>query len=615
MRLFALTLFLTVALPSATIAQAKVTRVDYVFLIDVSASMVGQAGHTNIFPSVKKTIQEFVSQIQPGSRVLLFPFAEKTLGVKTFEVNSVQDANAIQAYVDALNAGGQATAIFNSVEEVLRTVDLMRQQEKEQRPVVFFVYTDGDDNVSKGWTLSSILNHFNLKRGKDDWLFYTELGLPRDPNKEAQFKKFERMQYVQERAGNVHPIIQVETVIPLLNFGNLKQTPRTTRIEKFIVRAKDSLPTNYTVTIEPEFANLKSQGAYADVSPHTFYPAENVNLDFSLVNSQGMKEGNYTGRFHLVSSDPLVIVVPDEIEVGFLFEPERIVQIVPASGGVFPLSLGDQKLARDEVIESKKTFLLRFNLQAEQAGEKMKVRVTENDANPQHLDLGTDLSILQIHGSEGLVGSEVKQLVFVFRGKSDLSAGSYSGQIVFEGQNLRIEGAGLDDVKGNPQAKSLSWSFHLASPPWTWWVWMLAVVATLLCLLLLAYTAYCLKEGVGPIEGVESLSATWFPVLEGELEVLEPEAKQDTHSLRGRKEVKVGAGGDILAEIDGGFRMELATYLGRRVIKITASEDSVVKVDGSPIFTEHIFDGQLIEFGKVVRAKIRYNNIRLPKPD
>lgn len=615
MRLITLAVLCSLALPSTTLGQAKATQIDYVFLIDVSASMVGQAGHTNIFPTVKKTIQEFISQIQPGSNIFFFPFAERIRETKKFEINRAENITASQAYVDALVANGQTTAIFNSVEEVLRDVDQFRRQSEQLRPVVFFVYTDGDDNVSRGWTLSSILNHFNLKRGKDDWLFYTELGLPRDVNKEQQFKKFERMQYVQERAGSVHPIIQVETVIPLLNFGNLKQTPQATRIEKFLIRAKDSLPANYSVTIEPEFENLKSQGSYAQVSPRAFYPAESVNLELSLINSQGMKEGKYDGSFHLVSSDPLVIIVPNEIGVSFLFEPERIVQIVPADGAVFPLSFGDQKLARNEVIETRKSVFVRFNLQAEQSGEKMKVHLTEDQTNPQHLDLGIDLSVIQMRGYEGLIGPEVKQLEFVFRGKPNFSAGNYSGQLIFEGENLLIAGDGLNDVKGNPSAKSLGWSFHLDSPPWSWWVWTIAVIAVLFGLLLLAFTMYCLKEGAGPSEGVERLSAIWFPVLEGELEVVAPDAKQGIHSLKGRKEVKVGQGGDILTEVDASFRIEPTTYLGKRMVKITAIEDSVIKVDGAPIFSENIFDGQVIELGKITRAKIRYNNIRLPKVD
>jgi hypothetical protein len=79
--------------------------------------------------------------------------------------------------------------------------------------------------------------------------------------------------------------------------------------------------------------------------------------------------------------------------------------------------------------------------------------------------------------------------------------------------------------------------------------------------------------------------------------------------------MNVGRGGQILTELDAAFRLDPTIHLGKRAVKISASEDSIVKVDGTPVFSENIFDGQLIELGKSVRVKIRYNNIRLPKPD
>ena len=617
MRLSTFAVLLSLLLPSTTLAQSKVTRVDYVFLVDVSASMVGQAGHTDIFPAVKRTIQEFVSQIPPGSQVFFYPFAEKIREVRRFEIRQPEDAVAANSYTDALIADGQATAVFNSIEQALEDIKQNRKQYPEERTVVFFVYTDGDDNVSKKWNLAGILEHFKLERGKNDWIFFTELGLPPNDEKDKLFDvyKDDGIIHIGEKAGKLHPIIYVETVIPYLNFGNLKQTTKSTRIEKFIVRSKVSLPANYSITIEPEFEDLKSQGAYAQLAPIVFPPSENVNLELSLVNSEGMKNGGYTGRLNLLSGDPFIKIVPSKIEVSFLFEPERIVEVFPTNGESFPPNFGDLKLDRDQVVESSKSFGVRFNAQAVRSGERLKIRILEDPANPQHLEMGTDLSLGQIKGDEGSIGPEGRQLDLVFKAKPGFSTGEYHGKILFEGENLRVEGSGLHDVKEYPNAKGLDWSIYLKSAPWTWWMWILAFICILLVVPLLVFALYCLKEGVGPSEGIETLSSLWFPVLEGELEVIEPEAKQGVHNLKGRKLARVGQGGEILPEVDASFRIEPDKYLGKRAFKITAIDDSMVKVDGSPIFAEHIFDSQVIELGKAVRVKIRYNNARLPKID
>lgn len=137
----------------------------------------------------------------------------------------------------------------------------------------------------------------------------------------------------------------------------------------------------------------------------------------------------------------------------------------------------------------------------------------------------------------------------------------------------------------------------------------------LVIILLLAYVVYCMKQGVGLLEGVSTLAETYFPKLDGELEVIEPENMKQIFSLKGKKSVRVGKGGDILSEVDANFRIEPRTYRGKRAIKIIVDDqNSIVKLNGLPLYAEPIYDNYVIEVDQEVPVKIRYNNHELQEP-
>ena len=70
---------IAILIPKTTCSAQDVptTQVDYVFLVDVSASMAGQAGHANIFPSVQATIRRFAAGLEDGTTLFVVPFAER----------------------------------------------------------------------------------------------------------------------------------------------------------------------------------------------------------------------------------------------------------------------------------------------------------------------------------------------------------------------------------------------------------------------------------------------------------------------------------------------------------------------------------------------------------
>jgi hypothetical protein len=566
------------------IAQTKSIPVDYVFLVDVSGSMAGAGGNVNIFPKVQGAIKEFIQTLEEGSRIFFIPFEGTIRETKEFQIRGSDDIKVMEDYVTNLVPDGARTAVYNSIESALQTVERYRQEHKAERAVYFYVYTDGEDNVSTGWTLASILRHFSLRRGNRDWLFYTELGLPKNKEKEKEFEKHEGTVYRNEPPEKVRSIIQVEVLLDILNFGNLKQTSKSTRIEKFRVHGKSELLGEYRIEIEPEFDDVKRQGVYVQITPSSFFPEENVQLEMSLTNPEVLRDREYKGLLKLISGDPLVVVVPDKIQASFLFEPERIVEIVPVSGTEFPVDFGELQPSRDEITEIRKSFALRFNLPAERSGEKLKLRLEQLHANPSVLMVGKDMRIDKAQGEEVLVGPETKEIHLVLNVSSSMISGEYEGAVIFESENTRIVGPSLAEVSNFPNAKQLSWRFRLTSPPWPWWVWLLMI-------LLLAGVAFVVVR-----------HKTRPPVLPDlRLEVKQPQLQEI--DLTGKTSVSFGKTGEYLDDSEQSFVI-LPRKEERRVLAILrvsegqillrkAGEHESVTVIGE----ERIFDGDMIEFG------------------
>jgi hypothetical protein len=157
----------------------------------------------------------------------------------------------------------------------------------------------------------------------------------------------------------------------------------------------------------------------------------------------------------------------------------------------------------------------------------------------------------------------------------------------------------------------------VASPPIPTPIWQKALwgLGGLALILALAFGVFCLREGTGPVDGIEALGAKLSPRLEGELEVLEPEERNgETVKLKGKKSISVGLKGEFLPELDAGFRLEVSVMRGKKGVKMISDENSIVKLNGDDVYAHAIYDASIIELGTKERVKIRYNNADLQEP-
>lgn len=563
----------------AVTASAQETRgTDYVFLVDVSFSMTGRAGGADVFPKVKSAINDFVARVDPGSTIFVCPFEGVIREIKKFTIKGPADIGAVQKYVASLVADGNNTAVYNSLSAMLDTVTVYRVRNK--KPVMFFVYTDGNDNVSRSWSLQTILDRFRLKRADQDWLFYTELGLPSDAAKAKIFGKQDRMRYLQEQRGDVHPIVQVEPLVRALDFGNIKGAPNARRVAKFRVRGGRPLPAGVTLSADPVFPALRALGVIAQLSPRTFPPSDSLDVELSLLKGEAMVDGEYTGTFRLRASDPLVIVAPNTIEAVFRFEDPHAVTITPTAGTAFPIDFGPQRARRaaSEVLERRLD--VTFSASAGKSVSGVAFKVIPDLRNPRNAGEPIEVVADTQAAQQGTLRPDVRKVAVRLRVDMDLRPGTYSGTIRFESPDVAISGPGLTRHEG---AQDLPWTFTVdARTPW-WLLLLLAAAA-------LGVVGFLVWRFARPAVFADL-----------RLELLEPE-RRDV-SLAGLRMASFGMGRSLVPAATASFTL-LAARRGRSVLAILRMDAGEVHLTraGSAtetqiIGSEPVFDGDLIRFG------------------
>lgn len=452
-------------------------RIDYVFLIDVSKSMIGAGNHENIFPGVIKTISGFVDRLEAGTTVYVIPFAEAVGEAKEFTINERADLADVVAYLHSLEATGNKTAVYDSIKAALDVVKSRRgEAHRADHAVVLHVYTDGDDNVS-GLTLTQILEDYKLNRGPYDWLFYTELGLPRSAEKQAAFsaRKDENVVYVSEKAGEVRPIVQIEALLPFLNFGNVVEGEWPSRSMKFAIRTSHALPPKLTVSIEPRFDDLRAAGVLAEIEPSRF-PVDSSEklLKLTLKNLESLPRGKYNGRLRLDANDPYVIVIPSEITTTFSYEVPKLITLSPAPGERLPIEFG---MARPKTTVARH-FRLEFGEAAANADSKVTVRFHELSGNPADLGLGQTIYVEGFRGQKLVtLGKDVGEVILVAEPPEGIAPGTYSGSIelMSDTATILVEGSSDSDTS----AVQIPWHLTIPEPPIPWWMWLLLVAAVI----------------------------------------------------------------------------------------------------------------------------------------
>lgn len=112
----------------------------YVFLVDISASMIGQEdGSTVIFPQVQRELMRFAERVVDEAEIRIVPFSQEPQGVVRFVLP--REREEMLRYIRSLRAKGGSSFIYRSVNKAY--------DELCSEPRAFYLFTDGLDNSAE----------------------------------------------------------------------------------------------------------------------------------------------------------------------------------------------------------------------------------------------------------------------------------------------------------------------------------------------------------------------------------------------------------------------------------------------------------------------------------
>lgn len=523
------------------------TAVDFVFVIDVSGSMVGEpagSGNAVIFPRVRTAVANMIEQVQPGSTVTLLPFADGVRPERRFEIETPADRQAAIQFLNSLTADGRNTYVYQAVDAAFRRYNEFRGR-RTDRVAIMLVYTDGRDNGPERRTMQEVVRQFGLLRQQDDWLYYVTLGVELSEAERRPLEESGYSSYVPSPRGEVPDLWIVRPRYPLLAFGNLKRDPTQERMLSFAVSGTGPFPADGELRAEAGFDTLAEQGVNVEMLPGRFRPAARVPLRLELVNAQGITNGQYEGVLRLSSNNRNVLIRPNRVRVRFTYAPPRTVQLSAPPNAPRPDRVVLQELrpkhTRSHRDTSSVPFTMTLNEEVARSGGTFTARVVQD---PGNAPLPT--SAFRLNGERSDFDTvdvrRVRALSFgVSLQELDVAPGTYTGKLVLADGSAEVLGT-----------REFSWRVEVARKPTPWWMIALALLA--------------LAGAVGWIWHLRR------PVLRGRLIVRAPAVERSREIvLSGRREVRLDDAAQLVASEASRLRI-VAEGVGRssrpRVFKL-----------------------------------------------
>jgi hypothetical protein len=513
-------------------AQSTGVTVDYIVLVDVSGSMVGLPagqGHYNIFPRVQEAVSSFLSELEPGARVVIAPFAGGLRPSRRFDIQTRSDIEAAQQFVRSLQATGSNTYVYGAIRDLFSRYSLMRAADST-RVAALLVFTDGEDNGPEGLTMQQVVDSFALKRQENDFIYYATLGAALSATDSAALAT-EFSRYDRNETGNVHPIRVVEPQLSLLDFGNLRRQPNAEQSEPFAVRGAGPLPDGARLTARAEFPQLAEHGgAYLRIEPAEFPPGDEVKLGAQLRNGGHLPEQEaYYGVIHFESTHPQLLVIPGRIRARFAYLPRAAARLL--------LPLGKRKLRGDldpfgaagGKDSERQVLRLALDSVAERRGGTFGVRVRQDPGNPTVLPP----TAFRVNGQPGVLhqaNAARGNLEFALEVDSGaVEPGRYRGTLLVADGSVEFDGP-----------REVPWEVEVRRRPLPKSVWAGIV---LLALAVVTGGAVLFRHLRTP------------PKLVGRLTVRTTERYGHEIPLSGKREVAVGSGTGELGDANGRIRI------------------------------------------------------------
>lgn len=121
---------------------------DIILVLDTSMSMIGQDGGQDILDRVKKSIADYIDQVEDGDRVTFVTFDTNVRMYPAVFVDDDNDRDILKKYITMTDATGLWTYTYKMVTTVLDAAQ--KFDKKEDRPTEIVVMTDAIDDPPPG---------------------------------------------------------------------------------------------------------------------------------------------------------------------------------------------------------------------------------------------------------------------------------------------------------------------------------------------------------------------------------------------------------------------------------------------------------------------------------
>ncbi|WP_275052650.1 vWA domain-containing protein [Calidithermus roseus] len=282
----------------------------YVFIIDTSASMMGQgdgAGRV-VFPKVKSELRNFLSRVPPDTLVTIQTFDQGPGPQRSFRLPA-QRAE-LNRYIEGLKATGQRTYVYATLLKVLRELAL-----SSDVATSIYLFTDGQDNDPGPLTMADVAKEYRLRRGAYDWLYYITLGLSTPPDVGAALRNTPGSRALSAAPNQVPRLSEVALRPALIDLGNLFGVGSTQRDLELRTQGGQS-----PLVLEVSAPSIERHGSFLEVSPEQLSGSGAHSLRFSLRNPDSLPYGSYSASLCL-KAGPNTLVRPGALQVKLTYHP------------------------------------------------------------------------------------------------------------------------------------------------------------------------------------------------------------------------------------------------------------------------------------------------------
>jgi hypothetical protein len=183
--------------PIPTTALADRGSVDWILVLDTSASMHGAGGGANIFGKVKEAISGFIRGARQGDTITLYTFDRDTSVRGHIRVSGEIDKQDLLKVVDELPSEGDRTHTGKAIHHALeRAIELRQRPDAANRTVSIVLFTDGLEDVRGLTNPISIPSNIALLPKAQPYIFFVSVGVQAH---ETQLESFVRDPAIENR--------------------------------------------------------------------------------------------------------------------------------------------------------------------------------------------------------------------------------------------------------------------------------------------------------------------------------------------------------------------------------------------------------------------------------